>query len=529
MRSVLRRVVVARTPSVTLVTSGLLVTAAIGLLVSTALLHEPVALEAGSAHAATLDARGASTLGPAPTTLRVLTSPKGRAQRLYIPPLVRPTIDSDGTKVFHLTARQGTVTRLGERLETAGYNGVYLAPTIRARRGERMRVEITNAMRETTTVHWHGLHVPARYDGGPYQLIPPGTTWRPEWTLNQLATTLWYHPHVMGQTAQQVGHGMAGMFIVDDPRGTQRRLPRRYGVDDIPVILQGAPLPVGGGSADRRPLLVNGTPNALLRTAQGRLRLRLLNATGGAMLGVNVRGARHVYQVGSDGGLLPVRAGGGRVVLGPSERAELVVDLRPGSHVQMRTSLLPDRGAGSGTSRVDYLRGRENAGDTGTVLTIANTARRLRAQRAIPRRLAATPAIDLTNAHAREMVLGPGIEINGRLMQDADHGAFMDGTVEIPLGQTEVWTIRNISPFTHVFHVHDIEFQVLDRDGRRPDASERGWKDSILVPPGHTARIAMTFTDYADPLSPYMFHCHVLRHEDGGMMGQFIVVPPSGG
>jgi FtsP/CotA-like multicopper oxidase with cupredoxin domain len=123
------------------------------------------------------------------------------------------------------------------------------------------------------------------------------------------------------------------------------------------------------------------------------------------------------------------------------------------------------------------------------------------------------------------MLLGPGIELNGQLMTDTDHGADMAGTLRIPLSQTEVWTIKNRSQFTHVFHVHDIQFNVLDRNGRRANARERGWKDSIYVGPGQTARIAMKFTTFADANSPYMFHCHVLRHEDGGMMGQFVVVP----
>jgi blue copper oxidase len=122
------------------------------------------------------------------------------------------------------------------------------------------------------------------------------------------------------------------------------------------------------------------------------------------------------------------------------------------------------------------------------------------------------------------MVLGPTIQINGQLMDTLDGGALMAGTLRIPLGQTEVWTITNTSPFTHVFHVHDIEFEVVDRNGQAPSGAEAGWKDSIHVPPGGEVRIAMQFTDYADPDHPYMFHCHVLRHEDAGMMGQFVVV-----
>lgn len=467
------------------------------------------------AHAATVTPLPASAIAPA-----------SAPTKLYIPPLLKPRVE-DGTKVFSLTARQGTIRRFGETLESAGFNGVYLAPTIRVQRGDKVRVDVDNVMDEATTVHWHGLHVAATGDGGPYQPIAAGGSWHPEFTMMQQATTLWYHPHLMGETAQQVGRGMAGLFIVEDSNRALRSLPRRYGVDDIPVLLQGAPLPVGGdANGARRPLLANGTPGATHRTSARRVRLRVVNGTGGAILGVSVRGATSVRQVGSDGGLLRAPIAGSRIVLGPSERAELVVDMRAGTRAAVRTTILEDRSEGAVDDQAAFLRGQMDPNDTGTVLTLINTAKRNARLSALPKRLNAAPALDLTNAVERSMVLGPGIEINGELMDHDDHalGADMPGTLRIPLGQTEVWTIDNRSQFTHVFHVHDIEFQVVDRDGTTPPASERGWKDSIHVPPGGEVRIAMRFDDFADPDNPYMFHCHVLRHEDGGMMGQFVVV-----
>ena len=459
-------------------------------------------------------------------------APGGAQQALFVPPLLQPRMDG-ATKVFSLTARAGSIRRFGETLATAGFNGAYLAPTIRVRRGERVRMEVDNALREPTTVHWHGLHVAPTGDGGPYQPIPAGGSWAPELTVSQPAATLWYHPHVMGQTAPQVGRGMAGLLLIDEDTPAQRALPHRYGVDDVPVLLQGAPLPASGRATGRRPLLANGTPNAVLRTRATRLRLRLVNGTGGAILGVNVRGATAVRVVGSDGGLLPAAVRTSRVVLGPSERSELVVDVRAGSTVRLATTVLPDQGAEVGRTHDAFLRGAPVDATSGTVLTIVNTTPRTQARaaasaaRVIPARLAAAPSLDLSRAVERDMVLGPGIEINGELMTDVDHehGAHMPGTLRIPLDQVEVWTIDNRSPFTHVFHVHDIEFQVLDRDGVAPSAVERGWKDSIHVSPGTSARIAMQFTDFADADHPYMFHCHVLRHEDAGMMGQFVVIP----
>ena len=100
---------------------------------------------------------------------------------------------------------------------TWGFNGAYLGPTLRATRGEQVAVDVHNALDETTTVHWHGMHLPAAMDGGPHQPIAPGETWPPTWKIDQPAATLWYHPHPHGETAEHVYRGLAGMFILDDP------------------------------------------------------------------------------------------------------------------------------------------------------------------------------------------------------------------------------------------------------------------------------------------------------------------------
>ena len=509
--------------AVTVLAAGAAVALVASIVVAPA--HVDEAHAAGMPGMAMMGSSARAAAAPQPEIVSAL-APASAPQSLFIPPLLGSRLEGS-TRVFHLTAQAGTITRFGERLATAGFNGGYLAPTIRVRRGEHVRVDIDNALAEPTTVHWHGLHVAAADDGGPYGLIAAGGSRHPEFDVTQQATTLWYHPHVMGRTAPQVGRGMAGLLEIDDPASAaQRALPHRYGVDDIPLVLQGAPLPVSGAAPTaRRPLFVNGTPNAVLRRTAGRVRLRMVNATAGAILGVSIVGAVRVRQVGSDGGLLPSAVATRSVVLGPSERAELVVDLRRGSRVAVQSSVLTDTGAGAGAAQAAYLRGVRRPADTGTLLTLVNTARSLPVARALPVRLNAAPALDLSHAVQREMVLGPTIQINGQLMQDTDGGASMAGTLRIPLDQTEVWTITNTSQLTHVFHVHDIEFEVLDRDGSAPPASERGWKDSVHVPPGGELRIAMQFTDFADPDDPYMFHCHVLRHEDAGMMGQFVVVP----
>ncbi|MBM7093806.1 multicopper oxidase domain-containing protein, partial [Streptomyces sp. S12] len=136
---------------------------------------------------------------------------------LAIPPLAESTVEQDGTRVFSLRMQAGeTEFRDGVRTPTWGFNGTYLGPTLRAKRGEKVRVRITNELGEASTVHWHGMHLPARMDGGPHQMIAPGGTWTPHWTVDQPAATLWYHPHPHGKTEEHVRRGLAGLFLLDD-------------------------------------------------------------------------------------------------------------------------------------------------------------------------------------------------------------------------------------------------------------------------------------------------------------------------
>jgi FtsP/CotA-like multicopper oxidase with cupredoxin domain len=146
---------------------------------------------------------------------------------LKVPPMAASRIDEEGRRVFQLTARRGhSEFRAGVRTATYGVNGAYLGPTLRAGRGERVRVNVENAIGEPTTMHWHGMHLPARMDGGPHQAIAPGTTWSPTWEVDQPAATLWYHPHLEGRTAEHVYRGLAGM---QDGGDAPRRLRRAGG------------------------------------------------------------------------------------------------------------------------------------------------------------------------------------------------------------------------------------------------------------------------------------------------------------
>ncbi|HBQ91874.1 MAG TPA: oxidase, partial [Erythrobacter sp.] len=162
-----------------------------------------------------------------------------------------------------------------------------------------------------------------------------------------------------------------------------------------------------------------------------------------------------------------------------------------------------------------------------TVLDIRPAASRRRSI-ALPRQLATLPQIDPGHAvRTRHFVLdmgmgmrmmrGGGFTINGKSM-DMQR---IDETVRVDT--TEIWQVENASMMAHPFHIHDVQFRILDRNGRAPDAAEQGLKDTVVVYPGETVRLLLRFEDYTDPDLPYMYHCHILEHEDAGMMGQFTV------
>jgi FtsP/CotA-like multicopper oxidase with cupredoxin domain len=449
----------------------------------------------------------------------------GFANQLKIPPLLQPRLDGSGRKVFDLRLQQGTSELLaGRPAQTWGANGAYLGPTLRASRGDRVAVNVANQLPEATTIHWHGMHLPAAADGGPHQMIAPGATWSPGWTIDQPAATLWYHPHPHGVTAEHVYRGVAGLFLLDDPQAGALALPDRYGVDDIPIVLQDKRFDGAGRlDFDQQPfspvgrlggqILVNGTHDPHLAVTSQRVRLRLLNASTARVYHLGFADNRPVELVGTDGGLLDAPRRVRRVQLSPGERAEVVASFRPGERPVLR-SFQPDLG-------LDAFEGRFAGADDTFDLLQVRAAAKLAASPAVPDRLASPERLDSgAVVNTRRFQLEGSSRINGREM---DLGR-IDQAVTI--GTTEIWEVANQSGNPHNFHVHDVQFKVLDyREAPRPPTLD-GWKDTVFVPPGASARLLVRFSDYTDPALPYMFHCHILRHEDNGMMGQFVVVQP---
>lgn len=441
---------------------------------------------------------------------------------LLIPPLAPSVELTDGSRSYDLTAEAGT-TRFtpGVDTDTWGYDQSFLGPTLLMDRGEHVRVNVTNDLAEPTTVHWHGMDLPARMDGGPHQLLAPGASWSPDWTVDQPATTLWYHPHVSGQTEHQVEMGLAGMIIVRDDAERALNLPRTYGVDDIPVMVQDRRFDENGQMAtdvrgyigpigDR--VLVNGTVGPFLDVTTDVVRLRLLNASASRVYNFTFEDARSFDLIGTDGGLLAAPAPMTGIRLSPGERAEVLVRMAPGETVDLR-STPPELGLTSGVSE-------KNAGqDTLDVLQL-RAADTLTTRGDVPAALVPMMSLSPDDASQTRSFVLNGYNINNRLM---DMGR-IDETVTA--NATEVWTVENTMPMPHNFHVHAVQFQVLRVGSGPPPPELAGWKDTVYLQPGVRYELIMQFGSSTDRDHPYMYHCHLLAHEDVGMMGQFVVVKP---
>ncbi|MGP3977330.1 multicopper oxidase family protein [Streptomyces sp. 8N114] len=452
--------------------------------------------------------------------------------RLAIPRLLEPEKDSRGRRHFSLKARAGTSTLVsGKKTPTWGINGAFLGPTLRARRGDTVSVTFSNGLPETTTLHWHGMHLPAEMDGGPHQAVAPGDEWRPSWRIDQPAATLWYHPHPHGKTADHATRGIAGLFLIEDEHSQDAGLPHTYGVDDVPLILQDRALNddgslslkgvsfmeelAGAGSSGvlGDTIFVNGTHNPHFGVATRLLRLRVLNGSNARVYNLGFTDGRPFHLVAQESGLVPAPVRMRRLQLSPAERAEIVVPFEPGDKVVLR-SYAPDLGVGFPSSRVD---GGEDTFD----LLQFRAAKKLRGSGELPGKLsgAPEPITAPDSARTRNFQLS-GFQINGRTMD-------MNRIDQVsPARAVELWDVEAIDGSPHSFHVHGTSFSVVSYDGGAVPERLRGLKDTVYLPQQKTLRLAVPMPEHTDPATPYMFHCHILKHEDQGMMGQFTVVKP---
>ena len=410
--------------------------------------------------------------------------------------------------------------RPGASTPAYAYNGSVPGPTIELREGDRVVVHFRNDLPEATTVHWHGLHLPFEADGSPFHPVAPGETYDYEFTVRPgSAGTYWYHPHPHHATGWQVAKGLYGAVVVraaDDPlAGLPEQIlvlsDNRFSEDgslDVPEPTsdQGRRDFENGREGDV--ILVNGQIRPVLTIRPGEIqRWRIINASAARIYRLALPGHR-LLQVGTDGGLFERPVEMDEIVIAGAERVELLVrgSGEPGS-VSVLQALPYDRYIPQ-TKPADWVVTRELLELRHDGEPLVQAASDGAEGFALPAVLRPVPVLDTLEATATHVIaLSQGM-INGRLMD------MSRVDVRARLGATEIWQVENLVGMDHPFHLHGFQFQVIDRNGA-PEPF-RSWKDVVNVPKHETVRLIVRYDDYP---GKWMFHCHILDHEDHGMMG----------
>lgn len=463
------------------------------------------------------------------------TSVQAQYNNLWIPDTL------SGTQ-FNLTIKDtfAQIVSSGQQTITGGINGKFWGPTLFFNKGDIVHMNVQNKLNDSTTIHWHGMHLPAVMDGGPHQVIPPNTIWQPYWTVTNNAATYWYHPHLHEMTEEQITKGIGGLIIVRDAVESALALPRKYGVDDIPLVLtdrdfntsnQFSIVPYGDS------MLTNMTLRAQTTVPAQVIRLRILNGAIERSYNLGFSDNRTFYVITSDGGLLNAPVAKTKYLLHAGERVEILVNCsgQSGTTVDLKAfnSLLGNFVAGgenfpngpfaNALGKIDF-----------NILHLNIGAATSNAITSIPTTLTANTLLNAADANiTRHLTISDSTGVPNILGPNAfiiNHKLFNinNNDYEVPLNNTEIWEITSSSVFGHPFHIHDVEFNILSVNGVAPDATQAGWKDVVFIPgkTGNTntvVKFIAKFDDYADALHPFMFHCHIALHEDEGMMGQFVV------
>ena len=452
-------------------------------------------------------------------------------QNLWIPDTL------SGTS-FNLTIKD-TIKQLrtGNQTITGGINNNFWGPTLFINKGDVVHMNVRNNLNDSTTIHWHGMHLPAVMDGGPHQVIPPGTLWQPFWEMKNQAGTYWYHPHLHEMSTEHMNKGIGGFMIVRDAEEAALAIPRTYGVDDIPLMLTSRRYNannqfVSTNVAYGDYMLTNGTPNAQISLPKQFVRLRILNAEIERGYDLGFSDNRTFYIIGNDGGLLNAPVAATRVKLMVGERVEILVNL--GNDAVGATLDLKAYNSGQAFG----FPGGEpaTAGQFGSLLNnIDFPVLRINVAATNANAITSVPTTLVNNTYwtAADATVSRTLTVTGgQPGPNATPFAFDNKIFDLSyinktlnLNDIEKWTITNSNVFGHTFHIHDVEFKIVARNGSAAavGAHESGWKDVLYLPRSENATFVARFDDYADPIHPFMYHCHFSNHEDGGMMGQFVV------
>lgn len=441
--------------------------------------------------------------------------------------------DTISGSVINLSIRDSTKQFFSSyNTKTIAYNGRYLGPTIFLNKGQNITLNVTNNLVDTTTTHWHGMHVSPNNDGSPHTMIMAGATWSPSFNVLDNACTNWYHPHLHGKTMSQVLKGAAGLIIVRDSIERSLLLPRKYGIDDFPLVCQFQTFDtitkeIKIDDEFDNFSMVNGTIKPLLNVPAQVVRLRILNASSHRVLQFGFNDGRTFYQITTDEGLLDAPVPLTRLRLGSGERAEILVNfsgqLGQIFYINQYGNELPSGYPGGPAMMNSPLGPLDNiAFNFLQINVVAQTASPITT---IPASLTTNQITSQNGAGTRTFLIqgSPNNSMTNFVINGVKYNEnVINFTTKID--SSMIWQITNQSMMAHPWHIHGNHFYILTINGVAPPANMAGRKDVVIIPPqGGVVRLIMKYKDFADSTMPYMYHCHILSHEDKGMMGQFVV------
>jgi FtsP/CotA-like multicopper oxidase with cupredoxin domain len=447
--------------------------------------------------------------------------PAGTGQTLGQPAV----LDSrDGVLDVTLTAAAGA--RLAGRDTSAwGYNGTSPGPTLRVRPGDLLRVRLVNRIDQPTNLHTHGLHVsPQGNSDNPFVTVEPGSSFDYAIRIpaDHPAGTYWYHPHHHGTVADQIYAGLVGALLVEGDTD----LPV---TDDMVLLITDTALDGSGHVAapslaakmtgrEGSLVLVNGQHQPDITAAPGAMqRWRVINGCTSRVLSLRLAGHR-LTQIALDGAYLPNPADRDQVVLAPGNRADLLVRPTAGGRYPLFSEPY-DRGS---TAMMSGGMGMNGDGDGTTdigpvTLATLTVSGQVITSPTLPAALAAPSVPPGPVTGQRQLTLAMGMGVGMGAMSFTIDGRVFDPDRDdqtVTFGTTEEWTVLNTSPMAHPFHLHAWPFHVIAASTGVPPVGVR--QDVVLVPARGWVRLLIPFTDYRGRA---VYHCHILDHEDRGMMG----------
>ncbi|MGW3494314.1 multicopper oxidase family protein [Streptomyces sp. NPDC001020] len=422
-------------------------------------------------------------------------------------PVLSPVSTAGGTDVYDVTMRP-TVKEIlpGLQTQVLTYDGHFPGPVIKARSRRPVVVRQRNLLDMPTAVHLHGASLSHDDDGYPMDTIAPQGTRTYAYPNRQSHASLWFHDHAHHMEAEHVYRGLSGSYLLTDD--IEQSLPLPSGAYDVPIALRDANFGADGqlvyvmGDRSRTTLLANGAAYPYLEVAARKYRFRLLNASNTRSFELRLADGGPIVQIGSDGGLLPRPHTTESVFLSAGERADVVIDF---SRYRVGTQLVLQNTTGSGPAEL-----------IGQVMRFDVTRTAYDPSRipAVLRSLPPLPTPTGERSIALQMDEGGATPPQG----------YVDGKVYDPnrvdsvirYGASEVWTVTNLNQvIPHNFHMHLVQFRVLERNGQSPGPAEAGLKDTVSLKPGETVKLQATFDTFR---GLYVYHCHMLDHSAMGMM-----------